>query len=59
MPSLRSRGRGNQRILVNVLIPRRLTDEQRRLLEAFEQAADAGTYEGDQSLFDRIRAAFR
>jgi len=59
MPSLRSRGRGNHRILVNVLIPRRLTEEQRRTLEEFEQGTDAGTYEGDQSLFDRIRAAFR
>jgi molecular chaperone DnaJ len=59
MPSLRGRGRGSHRILVNVLIPRRLTDEQRRALEEFEQAADAGTYEGDQSLFDRIRSAFR
>jgi molecular chaperone DnaJ len=59
MPSLRSRGRGNQRVLVNVLIPRRLTEEQRRTLEEFEQGTDASTYDGDQSFFDRIRAAFR
>jgi molecular chaperone DnaJ len=59
MPSLRSRGRGSHRILVNVLIPRQLTDEQRRALEEFEQSADAGTYAADQSLFDRIRSAFR
>jgi molecular chaperone DnaJ len=59
MPSLRGRGRGDQRILVNVLIPRRLSDNQRRVLEEFEQEADAGTYEGDQSFFERIRAAFR
>ena len=59
MPSLRGRGRGNQRVLVNVLIPRRLTDEQRRMLEEFERGTDAATYEGEHSLFDRIRAAFR
>ena len=29
MPSLQRSGRGDQRVLVNVLVPRRLTDEQR------------------------------
>ena len=31
-------GRGDQRVLVNVTVPRRLTDEQRRLLEEFESS---------------------
>ena len=37
-------GRGDQRILVNVLVPRRLTDEQRRLLREFDEHADEDTY---------------
>ena len=35
MPPLRGFGRGDLRVLVNVVVPRRLTDEQRRLLEEF------------------------
>jgi molecular chaperone DnaJ len=59
MPSLRSRARGDHRILVNVLIPRRLSDDQRRALEAFEQSADAETYERDEGFFERLKAVFR
>src|SRR5919197_1501798 len=36
-PVLQGFGRGDQRVLVNVLVPRRLNDEQRRLLEEFER----------------------
>ena len=36
MPVLQGFGRGDQRVLVNVSVPRRLSDEQRRLLEEFE-----------------------
>ena len=36
LPVLQGFGRGNQRVLVNVTVPRRLTDEQRRLLEEFD-----------------------
>ena len=56
---LRGRGRGDHRIHVNVLVPRRLTDEQRRQLEAFERDAGPDIYAGDGSLLGRIRAAFR
>jgi molecular chaperone DnaJ len=59
MPVLQGRGRGDLRLLVNVAVPRRLTDEQRRLMEAFEQASDAGTYEADEGFFDKLKSAFR
>src|SRR5918997_1216017 len=36
MPVLQRFGRGDQRVLVNVTVPRRLSDEQRRLLEQFD-----------------------
>src|SRR5262249_19522456 len=59
MPVLQGFGRGDQRVLVNVLVPHRLSDEQRRLLEQFEHASDAETYKPDEGFFDKLRHAFR
>jgi len=59
MPVLQGFGRGDHRVLVNVLVPRRLTDEQRRLLHDFEQAGDGDTYKPDEGFFDKLRSAFR
>jgi molecular chaperone DnaJ len=60
MPILQAHGRGDQRILVNVLVPRRLTDEQRRLLREFDEHADERTYGKDEGgLFDKLKSAFR
>ena len=59
MPVLQGRGRGDQRILVNVLIPRRLDDEQRRLLHEFDQHADHHTYGKSEGLFGKLKSAFR
>ena len=59
MPSLQSYRRGDHRVLVNVLVPRRLSDAQRRLLEEFERAAGDGTYAPDDSFFDKLKSAFR
>jgi molecular chaperone DnaJ len=59
MPVLQGFGRGDHRVLVNVTVPRRLTDEQRRLLEDFEAASDDQTYRVDESFFDKLKSAFR
>ena len=59
MPVLQGHGRGDQRILVNVLVPRRLNDEQRRLLREFDEHADESTYEKDGGLFGKLKSAFR
>lgn len=59
MPVLQGRGRGDQRVLVNVLVPRHLTDEQRRLLEEFERQAHDETYRPDESFFEKLKSAFR
>jgi len=61
MPILHRRGRGDQRILVNVLVPRRLSDEQRRLLQEFDEHADEDTYgtpEKAEGLFAKLKSAF-
>jgi molecular chaperone DnaJ len=59
MPVLQGFGRGDERVLVNVLVPRRLTDEQRRILHEFEALADEQTYDRPERLFDRLKSAFR
>ena len=61
MPVLQGFGRGDQRVLVNVLVPRRLTADQRRLLEEFERTADAVTYgtDEDEGFFEKLKSAFR
>jgi molecular chaperone DnaJ len=59
MPVLQGFGRGDQRVLVNVVVPRRLNDEQRRLLAEFDALVDDETYKPDEGLFEKIKSAFR
>jgi molecular chaperone DnaJ len=59
LPVLQGFGRGNQRVLVNVTVPRRLTDEQRHLLEEFERLAGEETYEPSEGFLDKLKSAFR
>jgi molecular chaperone DnaJ len=59
MPVLQGFGRGDHRVLVNVTVPRRLNDEQRRLLEEFERTSDADTYSPDESFIGKLKSAFR
>ena len=59
LPVIQGFGRGNQRVLVNVTVPRRLTEEQRRLLEEFERLAGEETYEPGEGFFDKLKSAFR
>ena len=59
MPVLQGFGRGDHRVLVNVSVPRRLTDEQRRLLNEFERLSDDETYRPDEGFFEKLKSAFR
>jgi len=59
MPVLQGFGRGDERILVNVLVPRQLNDEQRRLLREFDEHADERTYDKPDGFFDKLKSAFR
>jgi molecular chaperone DnaJ len=59
MPVLQGYGRGDHRVLVNVLVPHRLTEEQRRLLEEFERGVGEDTYKADESFFEKLKSAFR
>ncbi len=59
MPILQGSGRGDHRILVNVALPRRLSPDQRKLLEDFAGTVDDQTYAADDGLFQRLKSAFR
>jgi molecular chaperone DnaJ len=59
MPVLQGFGRGDHRVLVNVAVPRRLTEEQRGLLQDFERTAHDETYRLDESFFEKLKSAFR
>jgi len=59
MPVLQRFGRGDQRVLVNVTVPRRLTDEQRSLLKRFEAESDEDTYKRDEGFFEKLKSALR
>jgi molecular chaperone DnaJ len=59
MPVLQGFGRGDHRVLVNVVLPRQLTDEQRKLLGEFEETASDETYRPDEGFFEKLKSAFR
>jgi molecular chaperone DnaJ len=60
MPRLRRRGRGDLKVVVDVMIPTRLTSEQRELLERFETVSGEETYNGGGgTFFDRLKGVFR
>jgi molecular chaperone DnaJ len=60
LPSLRGRRRGDLHVVMNVLIPSNLDDDQRDLLRRFAESTNGDTYEArPEGLFDRIRQAFR
>jgi molecular chaperone DnaJ len=59
MPVLQGFGRGDHRVLVNVAVPRQLTEEQRLLLAEFERTADDDTYRPDEGFFEKLKSAFR
>jgi molecular chaperone DnaJ len=59
MPVLQGFGRGDHRLLVNVVVPRNLSEEQRRLLDEFARSEHHANYKPDEGFFEKLRAAFR
>lgn len=59
LPVLQGFGRGDHKVLVTVLVPRHLTDEQRRLLEQFDGLAGEENYRSDEGFFEKLKSAFR
>jgi molecular chaperone DnaJ len=59
VPVLQGSGRGDLKVVVNVLVPWQLSDEQREVLEQFAALTADSDYEPDQSFLDKVRAVFR
>jgi molecular chaperone DnaJ len=61
MPALRRGPGGDQIVVVNVVIPRNLSDEQRDLLARFSSTLDASNLEtaSSEGLFAKVKRAFR
>ena len=60
MPVLRTARRGDQRLLVDVVVPRRLDEEQRALLEQLDASLGEDAYrQDDEGFFERLKSAFR
>ncbi|MEX0992621.1 MAG: molecular chaperone DnaJ [Solirubrobacterales bacterium] len=62
LPSLRGRRRGDIHVVVNAMVPSKLSPEQRELLERFAESTNGENYPDEPrhaGIFDRIRQAFR
>jgi len=51
-------GIGNQIIRFKILIPQKLTDNQKRLLEEFRKEIDNNTFREDKKLWDKMKKFF-
>jgi len=58
VPVLQGSGRGDLKVVVNVLVPRQLSDDQREVLEQFAALTADTDYEPDQGFLDKVRAVF-
>jgi molecular chaperone DnaJ len=57
MPALGRSRRGNLRVVVNVVIPRRLSDEQRELLQQLSDTLTEENLRSEESMFAKLRRA--
>jgi molecular chaperone DnaJ len=58
VPRLGGNGRGDQLIQVDVWVPTRLTDEERRHLEELAESKNLVPLEGDKGFWRKMREAF-
>jgi molecular chaperone DnaJ len=58
MPALRRGRHGDLRVVVNVVIPRRLSGEQRELLEQLAESMSDDNLRSDEGVFSKLKRAF-
>jgi molecular chaperone DnaJ len=58
MPALRGRRHGDLRVVVNVVVPRHLSREQRELLDRLEESLTEHNLRSDEGVFTKLRRAF-
>lgn len=59
MPSLRGGRRGDLRVVVNIVIPRRLSDAQRELLGQLNDTLTDDNLRSEESVFSKLRRVLR
>jgi molecular chaperone DnaJ len=59
MPSLRGGRRGDVKVVVNVVVPRRLSEEQRELIGRLQETLTEENLRSDESMFAKLRRALR
>jgi molecular chaperone DnaJ len=59
MPSLRNGRRGSLRVVVNVVVPRRLSSEQRELFERLHDTLTEENLRTEESMLSKLRRALR
>lgn len=57
VPFLRQNGRGDQVVVARVVVPNKLTDQQRKLFQELAQTFDGSPPSGDEGLFGKIKGA--
>ena len=57
MPSLRRGRHGNMRVVVNVVVPRRLSSEQRELFQRLNDTLSTENLRSEESMFAKLRRA--
>jgi molecular chaperone DnaJ len=58
-PALQGRGQGDQRVIVDVRVPRVTGEEARAAVERLTSHLDDKSYRQDEGFFDRLKHAFR
>jgi molecular chaperone DnaJ len=58
-PAIQGRGKGDQRVVVEVRVPRVTTEEGRRAVTQLGETLTDKSYREDEGFFDRIKHAFR
>jgi molecular chaperone DnaJ len=59
MPSLRGGRKGDLKVVMNVIVPRRLSDEQRDLIGRLQETLTEENMRSDESMFTKLRRALR
>jgi molecular chaperone DnaJ len=58
VPHLRGNGRGDQKVIVNVTIPRKLSKEQRHLFESLGETMDTEVVPQERGFFEGLKDLF-
>jgi molecular chaperone DnaJ len=59
MPAIGRRGRGDQQVVLNVVIPRKLNARQRELLSELGETLTEENMREDESILSKVRRALR